>query len=76
MVAYSQKNYASALAALKKVTQAAPQFAPAFTGIGLTCEAQKDLQCALTAYKTATGLDPNDFTASQGLQRVQAGMQK
>lgn len=76
MVSYSKKDYATALASLREVSQEAPDFAPAFIGIGLTCEAQKDLQCALSAYQTANSLDPNDFTASQGLQRVQAGLQK
>jgi hypothetical protein len=61
---------------LALVDQAEPTFAPAFTGMGLTCEAQQNLKCALGAYQVAAQLDPNDLTANQGVQRVQQELQK
>ncbi len=76
MVAYSKKDYDTAAALLAKVDQAEPSFAPGFTGMGLTCEAQGNMECALSSYQVAAKLDPNDLTASQGIQRVQAGLQK
>jgi tetratricopeptide (TPR) repeat protein len=76
MVAYSKKDYATAYSMLATVDQAEPSFAPGFTGMGLTCEAQGNLQCALNSYQVATKLDPNDLTANQGVQRVQSAMQK
>jgi len=76
MVTYSKKDYATAHSMLAKINQSAPEFAPAFIGLGLTCEAEKDLPCALSAYQTAVKLEPDDFSANQGAQRVQAGLQK
>lgn len=76
MVAYSHKQYAQAFSMLTLVNQGEPAFAPAFTGTGLTCEAQKNLPCALGAYQVAAKLNSNDLTAAQGVQRVQQELQK
>jgi hypothetical protein len=35
-----------------------------------------NLQCALDSYKAAAQLDPADFTASRGVERIQAQMKK
>jgi tetratricopeptide (TPR) repeat protein len=76
MVSYSNKDYDSAYPVLLQVTKDLPAFEPGFTGLGLTCEAKKDMPCALTAYTMANKLQPDDFTASQGVLRVQAGLKK
>lgn len=76
MIAYSRKDYETAASLLAKVDQAEPKFAPGFTGMGLTCEAQGKLQCALDSYQVAAKLEPNDLTATQGIDRVQTAMQK
>jgi len=76
MVSFSQKDYDTAHQGLVLVVQKIPAFAPAYTGLGMTCEAQADLQCALDAYQAATTLDSEDMTASQGVQRIQLSMQK
>ncbi len=76
MILYSQKDYNNAFTMLTKVAQEQPNFAPAFTGMGLICETQANLKCALDSYQAAAMLDPNDVTASEGVQRVQAAMKK
>ena len=76
MVSFSKKDYAAAYEKLTVVVQEKPTFAPAFTGMGMTCEAQGNLECALSSYQAAAALDPADMTASQGVQRVQLAMQK
>jgi tetratricopeptide (TPR) repeat protein len=70
MVAYSQKDYPAAVELLLKSAQAYPDFAPIFAGLGLTYEAMGDLQNAKTSYDTAVLIDPNNFTASNGAERV------
>jgi tetratricopeptide (TPR) repeat protein len=76
MMAYSKKDYNGALDLLLKSAEAKPDFPLTFAGIGRTYEALKDLPNAKTAYETALKLDPNNFTASTGIQRVVAGMNK
>jgi len=76
MVSFSHKDYETAHEKLTAVVQEKPTFAPAFSGLGMTCEAQGNLECALNAYQAATALDASDMTASQGVQRVQIAMQK
>lgn len=76
MIAYSQKDYATALDLLLAASQAKPEFTPAFTGLGLTYEAMTDLQNAKAAYQKAADLDPSNFTANNGLQRVTALLNK
>lgn len=76
MIAYSKKDYATALHLLLKSAQTKADFAPTFTGLGLTYEAMGDLKNAKTSYDTAVMLDPNNFTAKNGSQRVEASMKK
>lgn len=76
MEAYSTKNYSNALDLLLKSAQAKPDFAPTFTGLGLTYEAKNDLQNAKSSFEVALKLSPDDFSASNGLQRVDALLNK
>jgi tetratricopeptide (TPR) repeat protein len=76
MVAYSKKDYKTALDLLLKAAQAEPEYVPALDGLGLTYEALGDLLNAKTSYETALKLVPEDFTATTGLQRVQAQLNK
>jgi tetratricopeptide (TPR) repeat protein len=76
MVSYSKKDYDAALPLLLKAAQALPDFPPAHDGLGLTYEALGDLQNAKASYEASVKLDPNDFTASTGLQRVDALLKK
>ena len=76
MMAYSRKDYQGALDLLLKSAQARPDFPLTFAGIGRTYEALSDLPNAKIAYETALKLDPNNFTASIGIQRVEAGLKK
>lgn len=76
MVAYSQKDYDTALDLLLKAVQAQPGFAPASAGLGLTYEAMGDLKNAKASYETAAMLDPTNYTASQGVLRTEAALKK
>jgi tetratricopeptide (TPR) repeat protein len=76
MVAYTQKDYKTALELLLKASQAEPEYVPALTGLGLTYEAMGDLQNARASYEAAVKLVPEDFTAKTGLQRVEAQLNK
>lgn len=76
MVAYSKKDYDTALPLLLKVAEAVPDFVPVFDGLGLTYEGMGDLQNAKSSYEMALQLFPDDFTASTGLQRVEALINK
>jgi tetratricopeptide (TPR) repeat protein len=76
MVAYSKKDYETALTLLQKSSQAIADFPPVHDGLGLTYESLGDLQNAKASYEAAVKLDPNDFAASTGLQRVEALLKK
>lgn len=76
MEAYSKKDNATALSLLLKSAQADPGFSPTYDGLGLTYEAMNDLLNAKTSYETALKLNPKDFSASTGLQRVNALLKK
>ncbi len=76
MLAYSKKDYKSALDLLLKSVQAKPDFPPTFTGLGRTYEAMNDLPNAKASYEMALKLDPNNFTASNGVERVDAALKK
>jgi tetratricopeptide (TPR) repeat protein len=71
MVAYSKKDYATAITFLLKSAAAKSDFAPTFAGLGLTYEATGDLQKSIGAFETALKLDQNNLTAQQGRQRVE-----
>lgn len=76
MLAYAQKDYSAAQKILLEAAQADPGFPPTFTGLGMTYEALKDLPNAKASYEAAYKLDPNNFTASTGIQRVQTLINK
>ncbi|HEY3311602.1 MAG TPA: tetratricopeptide repeat protein [Anaerolineales bacterium] len=76
MVAYSKKDYTTALTLLSKTSKAKADFAPVFDGLGLTYEAMKDLQNAKTSYETSLKLVPADYTAVTGLERVKILLNK
>lgn len=76
MIAYSQKDYKGALPILLQAAQGDPGFPPVFTGLGRTYEALNDLPNAKAAYEAAFKLDPNNFTASNGIERVDAALKK
>jgi tetratricopeptide (TPR) repeat protein len=72
MSAYSQKDYQTAVDLLLKATQALPDFSISYAGLGLAYEGLGNLQAAKDAYNAALGIDPTNFTASTGLERVDA----
>jgi tetratricopeptide (TPR) repeat protein len=70
MAAYSKKDYRAAIDFLMKSAQAQPGFAPTFAGLGMSYEALGNLQESKGSYQAALKLDPNNFTASRGFERV------
>jgi tetratricopeptide (TPR) repeat protein len=72
MEAFAQKDYQQAVSHLERATEALPEFAPAFLGLGLTYENLGDLPRALSAIQRALELDPGDFAAQQAFGRIQA----
>lgn len=76
MVAYSKKDYKTALTLLQTASNTIKDFPPIYDGLGLNYESLGDLQNAKASYETSIKLDPNDFTASTGLQRVDALLKK
>ncbi|MBU0704859.1 MAG: tetratricopeptide repeat protein [Chloroflexi bacterium] len=74
MHALSSQDYETAQTHLKYATQALPDFAPAFLGLGLMYEQMGELDQALTAVQRALKLDHNNFVAQQALGRIQAAM--
>jgi tetratricopeptide (TPR) repeat protein len=76
MSAYSRKDYKAALELLLKAAQAQPGFAPTFSGMGMTYEKMGDLQNAKSSFEAALLLAPNDFTANQGIKRIEAELKK
>lgn len=70
MIAYSKKDYQAAQTLLLEATQERPDYVPGLVGLGQTYEAQNDLQNAKAAFESALQYDPNNFTASNGVQRV------
>ena len=71
MSAFSKKDYQAAIDLLLKSAQSQPGFAPTFAGLGLAYEALGNLQDAKASYQEAVNLDPNNFTADRGLERVE-----
>jgi len=72
MQAFTLQDLETAQTHLRYATQALPDFAPAFLGLGLTYEKLDDLEAALTAIERAVVLDQSDFAAQQTLGRIQA----
>lgn len=76
MVAYSKKDYSDALDLLLKSAKVEPDSAPVFAGLGLTYEAMDDLINAKASYDKAFALDPNNYTAMRGVERVAVLLKK
>jgi tetratricopeptide (TPR) repeat protein len=76
MLAFSMKDYETARVELEKTTINLPDYAPGFIGLGLTYEALGDLQSAKKNLERAVQINPNDFTATQALGRVESTLQK
>ena len=68
------QDYEAAQTYLERATDALPDFAPAFLGLGLTYEKMGNLDAALTAIQRALELNPGDFAAQQALGRIQAAI--
>jgi tetratricopeptide (TPR) repeat protein len=75
MLAFSRKDYPVAVSHLEQSTEALPNFAPAFLGLGLTYESMENLEPALLAIERAQELDPGDFATRQALGRIQAAQE-
>lgn len=71
MLEFSQQNYDSALQTLQKAAEADPSFPPTMLGLGMVYEALGDLENAKKFYELTVTLDPNNFTASTSVQRVE-----
>lgn len=72
MQAFSMKDFSTAQIHLERATQTLSDFAPAFTGLGLTYEKLGMYDQALIVLGQSIELTPNDFTAQQAYARVQA----
>jgi len=70
MQAFSQKDYPQARDLLSSTIERLPDFAPAYTGLGLTYEMLGDLQAAQTVLERAVGIEEGNFIASNALLRV------
>ena len=74
MQALCLKDYQTAQIYLESATQALPDFAPAFLGLGLAREKAGDLQAALAAIQRALELDPGDYAAQHARGRIQTAL--
>jgi tetratricopeptide (TPR) repeat protein len=74
MEAFCLQDYETARGYLESATQALPDFAPAFLGLGLAYEKNGDLETALTAIQRALELDPSDYAAQHAHGRIQAAL--
>ncbi len=74
MEAFCLQDYQTAQTYLEQATQALPDFAPAFLGLGMTYEKMGNLEAALAAIERALELNPGDFAAQQAQGRIQAAM--
>jgi len=72
MQAFTLQDLETAQTHLRYATQALPNFAPAFLGMGLTYEKLGDLEAALVTVERAVMLDQDDFAAQQALGRIEA----
>ena len=70
MQAFTTQDYELAQTYLEQATQALPDFAPAFLGLGLTYEVTGQLDAAQRALGRALDLEPDDFATRQAFGRV------
>ncbi|MBI3602317.1 MAG: tetratricopeptide repeat protein [Candidatus Omnitrophica bacterium] len=69
--AYTQRQYDHAIELYQEITKAAPQFAPAYIGLGLALKAKgADIEEVLYYYKTATEKDSTNAQALEQLGRL------
>ncbi len=68
------EDHETALIYLESATQALPDFAPAFLGLGLAHEQAGKLQMAAAAIERALELDPDDYAAQHAQGRIQAAL--
>lgn len=74
MQAFARKNYRAAESQLRIAVERLPDYAPAFTGLGLSQEQLGNYQTAKSSLERAVLLDSEDFVASNALQRVQLAL--
>jgi tetratricopeptide (TPR) repeat protein len=74
MSAYSRNDFRTAQAYLEQASEKLPEFAPAFTGLGLTYEKLGRLNEAASTLQQALELEPHDFAAQQALGRVEQSL--
>ena len=72
MQAFTLQDWETAKTHLEYATQALPNFASAFLGLGLTYEKLGNMEAAQTAIEKAIQLDQSDFAAQQALGRIQS----
>lgn len=70
MVAYSEGNYERAAEQLEAVIQAAPDFDPAYLGLGMTYEKLGRRQEGIAALQRYLAVYPNDLAARYALGRL------
>ena len=72
MVAYSVKDYDTAVAEMEPLANVLTDFAPLHLGLGLSYEGLGDLLSAKVSVLKALELDPENFAAQQALGRIDA----
>jgi len=75
MVSYSMKEYDQALELLHRSEAAKKDYAGTYVGLGFTYEALGEYENALAAYKKAIELNPANFSAINGAQRIELMLQ-
>ncbi len=75
MVAFSQRDFETALTRLQEAADQLPDFAPVWLGLGMTYEELGDLEAALDALEKARTLNPDDFTIQHVYGRVQTKLE-
>lgn len=70
MIAYSEGELDDAAEQLEAAISASPTLAQAYSGLGLVREVQGQRDAAVLAYQQALHLEPDDFSAKGGLQRL------
>lgn len=74
MVDFSSRNYDAAIAELQRVTQALPDFADGFFGLGLAYERKGQKDKAMENYEATLRLDANHFLAGLRLQALRQNL--
>lgn len=70
MVAYCDKDYATALELLKSSVAEQTDSAPTYNGLGMVYEAMNELLLAKENYEKALALDPNYLSSANALDRI------